>query len=522
MWLDSVLAERRDSPAPLIEVLAPTGEPAEVWTDRQVFSAALALAERLRSNGSSAPRVGLVANNTPGWIVADLACLIAGAVEVPVPLAFSAEQAAALLREVDLCLVDDAGRGRLGAWGAGNVLPPGTPVQAVDVAALAEVGAGLRPAPSPPHDRVCKVIHTSGTTSAPKGVRIRVDGLGALLLSLRDHIPAGASRRYLSLVPLSLLIEQVTACYLTLLTGGTIVLLPTGATLLGTSPDALVAMLRLMHAARPTAMQGPPALYEAFAAIAAAHPDDDPPTLAYRLFGRTEPAFLACGGAPVASEVLALLWARGIPVYEGYGLSENSSVVSWNTPADWRLGSVGRPLAHVETRLAADGELLVRSDSLFAGYTVDDPSSCHVDEDGWLHTGDLAEFDDDGFLYIKGRKKNIIITATGRNVAPDWVASRYQALPEVASAVVFGDRLDTLVGFFVVAPGYRHEQARQAIEEFGAAQLSEVERVGRIHLRSVDDPEIVGLFTVTGRPVRQKIWDLVSAELITSSGKDHP
>lgn len=513
MWLDGVLAERRDSDHPLIEVLSPSGEPAEVWTDSQVFSAALALAQRLRRNGSKT--VGLLANNTPAWVVADLACLIAGAVEVPVPLAFSADQATSLLRQADICLTDAPGRDRLAALGRDSVLPHGTPVREIDVAELAREGAHLRPEPSPAHDWICKVIHTSGTTSAPKGVRIRVDGLGALLHSLRDHIPSGASERYLSLVPLSLLIEQVTACYLTLLTGGTIVLLPTGATLLGTSPDALGAMLALMRAAKPTAMQGPPALYEAFAAIAGAHPEESGEQLSQRLFGHPEPAFLACGGAPVASVVLEALWARGIPVYEGYGLSENGSVVSWNTPDSWRLGSVGRPLSHVEARLAEDGELLVRSSSLFAGYTVDDPSSCQVDEDGWLYTGDLAELDADGFLYIRGRKKNIIITAAGRNVAPDWVASRYQALPEVAAAVVFGDGLDQLVGFFVVAAGHEHDAARSAIEHFGATQLSEVERVGRVQLRSVDDPEIVGLFTVTGRPVRQKIW-----ALITSSGKE--
>jgi long-subunit acyl-CoA synthetase (AMP-forming)/alpha-ketoglutarate-dependent taurine dioxygenase len=494
-WLEQVLAYRNSS-APLVEVL---GDEPVVLSYRSAFDAAIGLALH------SGQTVGLVAHNSPEWFVADLGCLLGGAVEVPVPLAFSADQARSLLREVDVCLVDEAGRERLAAWGE-DVLPQGTPVRDIHIAELALEGRG-KPTPAlSTEDWVCKVVHTSGTTSAPKGVRIRAAGLDALLDSLNRHIPAELGRRYLSVVPLSLLIEQVTAGYLTMLGEGTVVLLPPAVPLLGTAPGALQAVLAHVPAARPTAMQGPPALFEAFAQIAAAHPEDD---LSTRLFGRPEPAFLACGGAPISQRVLAALAERGVPVYEGYGLSENSSVVSWNTPAAPRIGSVGRPLDHVEVRLAGDGELLIRSASLFAGYTADDPSSCHVDADGWLHTGDLAELDADGYLYIRGRKKNIVITAAGRNVAADWVASRYREVPGVLAACVFGDGLDELVGFFVVADGV---DARAAIADFGATQLSDVERVTVIHTIGASDPRLAGLFTMTGRPVRDRIWALIAEE----------
>jgi hypothetical protein len=166
----------------------------------------------------------------------------------------------------------------------------------------------------------------------------------------------------------------------------------------------------------------------------------------------------------------------------------------------------------VEVRLAADGELLVRSTSLFAGYTADDPSSCHVDADGWLYTGDLAELDGDGYLYIRGRKKNIVITAAGRNVAADWVASRYREVPGVLAAAVFGDGLDELVGFFVLADGVDADEARAAIARYGAAHLSDVERVTVVHTIGARDPRLAGLFTMTGRPVRDRIWALIEEE----------
>jgi hypothetical protein len=229
------------------------------------------------------------------------------------------------------------------------------------------------------------------------------------------------------------------------------------------------------------------------------------------MFGRPTPPFLACGGAPVSRRVLTALADRGIVVYEGYGLSENTSVVSWNTPAAHRPGSVGRPLEHVRVRLAPDGELLVRSSSLFAGYTTDDPTSLTLDAEGWLHTGDLAEIDDDGYLFLRGRKKNIVITSTGRNVAVDWVAARYREVPGVLAAAVLGDGLDELVGLLVVSGDL--DEVRAAAIRYGETQLSDFERVRRLTLIAADDPRVAGLFTVTGRPVADRIKTLIDADV---------
>jgi long-subunit acyl-CoA synthetase (AMP-forming) len=211
---------------------------------------------------------------------------------------------------------------------------------------------------------------------------------------------------------------------------------------------------------------------------------------------------ICCGGAPVHPEVLHHLADLGIPIYEGYGLSENSSVVSWNRPGAARIGTVGTPLPHVEVRLAADDEILVRSTSLFDGYTRDDPSSCPVDEQGWLHTGDLGAIDDDGFLRVTGRKKNMIITSSGRNIAPEWVEAQYATIPGVSAVAVVGNELEAVHGLFLVEPGKPLPQIRAAIEAFGAAHLSEIDRVQVAHVVHNDEEIYRQYFTVTGRPIR--------------------
>ncbi|WP_441245312.1 AMP-binding protein [Kitasatospora sp. McL0602] len=493
--VEQALRRYADSDRPLVRVLNPAGGAATVHGYREITRAA----QRLAGTLAEGSRVGVVCANTPEFVVADLALLAARAVEIPVPLAFSAEQAAGLLEEADLLLVDAAGQARLDEWGQAAALAPGCRVVRVDLAELSAGATEPYRARETTEDWICKVIHTSGTTSRPKGVRIRALGIDALLASLHGAMPPAAFTSYLSTVPFSLLIEQVTGLYLVLLDGGSVTLLPPEAELIGTSATAVGAVLPHLRAARPTALVATPGLvtelaHAARAALAAGA------SVPETLFGTTQAPVLCCGGAPVHPDVLRELDELGVPVYEGYGLSENSSVVSWNTPGSRRIGTVGRPLPHVETRLGPDGELLVRSASLFAGYTRDDPSSCDL-VDGWLHTGDLASIED-GFIRITGRKKNVIITSAGRNIAPEWVEAQYARLPFVQAVAVVGNQLPELHGLFVLAPDTDPEAARAAIAEFGAEHLSEVEQVRAVHLAEADSPAFRRYFTVTGRPVR--------------------
>jgi long-chain acyl-CoA synthetase len=156
------------------------------------------------------------------------------------------------------------------------------------------------------------------------------------------------------------------------------------------------------------------------------------------------------GAAPIAPQVLEYLWAIGIPVREGYGQTENTAICTITPVGDIRLGTVGRALPGVEVRIADDGEILTRSAGIFLGY-LDDPdaTAATVDADGWLHTGDVGEIDKDGFLKITDRKKDIIITAGGKNVSPSEIENLLKVSPYVREAVVVGDRrkyLTALIG----------------------------------------------------------------------------
>ncbi|MFF1410638.1 AMP-binding protein [Streptomyces sp. NPDC058289] len=524
------LLEQADSEAVMVRVLpavGPDGAPAgttAAWSYREIIGAALVWAGRLErwaEEHGRAARVGLLAENSPEWVVADLALLFGGAVEIPVPTAFTAEQAASLLETADICLVDDSGARALERWTESTaiaVLPAGCPVTPVDLPELLSGAPAAGPLPEvPAQDAVVKVIHTSGTTSAPKGVRIRRHGLDELLTSLRARIRPADFERYLSVVPLSLLIEQVAGLYMPFLTGGSVSFLPPGTALVGTAADAGPRMLTLLRQARPTALVVPPTVAALFLALCDEQPGESVQERHQRIFGHDGPVFIACGGAPVPAEVLQRLDAYGLAVHEGYGLSENSSVVSWNVPGEVRFGTVGRPLDHVQVELAEDGELLIHSTSLFAGYTREDPSSVVVDEQGRLHTGDLAEIDEDGYLRITGRKKSMVITASGRNVSPEWVESRYRELGFIREAAVVADGLEQVHGLFVVDAGLDHATARRRIDEFGRERLSGIERAAVIHLMPEDDPGYATCFTVTGRPRR----DVVRAHVLRIHSEPH-
>ena len=124
------------------------------------------------------------------------------------------------------------------------------------------------------------------------------------------------------------------------------------------------------------------------------------------------------GAAPIAKEILEFFYACGVPVMEGYGMTETATAATVNTPEEFRFGSVGKPVPGVEVKIGDDGEVLLRGPNIFQGYYKNEDATKEALEDGWLHTGDLGSVDEDGFLFITGRKKDIIITAGGKNITP--------------------------------------------------------------------------------------------------------
>jgi len=212
--------------------------------------------------------------------------------------------------------------------------------------------------------------------------------------------------------------------------------------------------------------------------------------------------FLAVGGAPVARSLLTRASQQGLPVYEGYGLSECASVVAVNTPAACRPGTVGRPLPHVQLDFAADGEILV-SGACFKGYLAAREQPLI---DPWP-TGDLGFLDDEGYLHLTGRKKNIFITAFGRNVAPEWVERELVLQPVVHQVAVFGEGRPWNVAVVVKAPG-----ADQAMVDAAIAitnrDLPDYARV-RGWVPAVEAFQLDnGQLTATGRLRRAVIWKI--------------
>jgi long-chain acyl-CoA synthetase len=146
------------------------------------------------------------------------------------------------------------------------------------------------------------------------------------------------------------------------------------------------------------------------------------------------------GAAPIAQEILEFFFACGVPVLEGYGLTETATASTVSTLDGYRFGSVGRALPGLEIRIAADGEVLLKGPNIFQGYYKDDDASSAAVVDGWLHTGDLGSVDEDGFLFITGRKKDIIITSGGKNLTPANVENELKRSRWISHAVMLGDR----------------------------------------------------------------------------------
>jgi long-chain acyl-CoA synthetase len=214
---------------------------------------------------------------------------------------------------------------------------------------------------------------------------------------------------------------------------------------LAESRDTLHRDLQLVQ---PTAFNAVPHVYQRIADhIRSRNSPDEAGDLRAFFGGRVE--LLCSGGAPLAPDVEAWFADRGLKILPGYGLTESSPVVSISTPAANRFGSVGRPLPGVEVRIAPDGEVLVRGPNVMLGYWQDGDATAGMIRDGRLHTGDLGQLDEDGFLFIRGRKKEIIVLSTGKNVSPTRVESLLTASPLIEQAVVFGDGQPALMALIV-------------------------------------------------------------------------
>ena len=435
-------------------------------------------------------RVGILSENRPEWAIADFACLTAGLTDVPIYPTLPADQIAYVLKDsgavaifvstriqaekireiraqlpalktvigfdeipglVNMSMADLQKRGAEGET-------------SISIATYKEDALLVKP------DDVATIIYTSGTTGEPKGVMLTHDNIYSNVAASRKAIPFEGRDTGLSFLPLSHIFERMAGHYMMFATGTSIAY--------AESIDTVAAN---MGEVRPTLVLSVPRLYEKMYAriletaltggflkkkiffwargvaerwanekLAGREPGGllamqyaiSQKLVFSKLKARTggRLRYFVSGGAPLSPDINKFFYAAGLEILEGYGLTETSPVIAVNTPENFRIGTVGKPIDGVEIKIAADGEILTRGPHVMKGY-YNKPEATReaIEPDGWFHTGDIGELRD-GFLAITDRKKDIIVTAGGKNIAPQPLENKVKTNKYVAQAVMLGDK----------------------------------------------------------------------------------
>ena len=338
------------------------------------------------------------------------------------------------------------------------------------VAQLSDAGKG---------DDIATLVYTSGTTGLPKGAILTHSNILSNIEACNQLYDIRDSDSCLSFLPLSHIFERMAGYYFMLSKGVTIAYaenidsVPLNLT--EVNPQIVISVPRLYEKMFARVMErvlaGPWVRKQIFfiaLKIGRAHVakllagQSDPPLLRIglavaaklvfsklheRLGGNLR--FFISGGAPLVKNVAEFFLAAGIPIYEGYGLTETSPVLAANKPGAIRLGSVGKPVHGTEIKIADDGEIIVAGPGIFQGYWRKEDETAEVLVDGWFKTGDIGEIDADGFLRITDRKKDLIVTAGGKNIAPQFLENLYKTDKYLANAMVYGDGKPFLTALLV-------------------------------------------------------------------------
>ena len=442
-----------------------------------------AAADELTATGCRV--LGIMADNGIDWVVTDLGAMSAGIVVVPIPPWFT---------DAQIChLVSSAGVDTVAA----DALPAARYVALEHVTPLARRIGGLGllrvrrvDAPAPVlHDGTGKITFTSGSTGAPKGVCLSND----LLLTVANRLTAEfrdvGVTRHLCVSPLATLLENVAGVYVPLLLGVT-VNVPSLSTL-GLYGSSRIDIARFAATICSCGAESLIIQPELLRGLTAHYEQEDGKRHALRL--------VAVGGARVADADLDAAIAAGIPACQGYGLSECGSVVALSRPGDARPGSVGRALPGVTITASASGELLVAGQSML-GYLGEPRTPARP-----LPTGDLGHIDEDGFVYVTGRRKNVFITSFGRNVSPEWPEAELVHEPEIGQACVFGEARPENIAVLVPSRPDVGADALAASIARANRHLPDYARIGRWIVADAPFTPASGLMTATGKLRRTEI-----------------
>jgi len=448
-------------------------------SSRELYRNVIGTARMLAQWGiGKGDRVAILSENRPEWAVADFATLLLGAADVPIYPTLTGEQTLAILQdsgariafvstveqlEKVLSIKDRTALEKVVVMDYVGI-PEGIPMHRMMVnqetgsdSEMDERGRSIRP------DDLATIVYTSGTTGTPKGAMLTHGNLVSNLFYARDYFDLAPGQVGISFLPLS----HVTARHLDY------VLFSSGVTI-AYCPN-FTLMPQYLSEVRPTIFVGVPRVYEKLRdkvrretakgfkrtvydwglRVGHSHRDKilagkQPASLNWKLansllyskirsgMGGRVRTFVA-GGAPLGRDLAEWFADIGIRIHEGYGLTETSPVIAINNPRQHRLGTVGRVLSNLECRIAADGEILVRGPSVFKGYWNKPEETSNVFDEGWFKTGDIGHLDDDGFLTITDRKKDLQKTSGGKFVTPQPIELALTSSAMVAYAAVFAD-----------------------------------------------------------------------------------
>jgi long-chain acyl-CoA synthetase len=540
------------------------------WQDvtcRQFRDEVIAVARGLIVAGiEPGARVGLMCKTRYIWTLLDYAIWACGAVTVPIYETSSAEQVSWILSDSGAvaCFVETNAHA-LTVAGIHDGLPGLEQVWQIDtgdVDALIERGAAVDPheVDTRRHtaraDDISTIIYTSGTTGRPKGCVLTHRSMYADIANAVPVLPnlfhEGASTLlFLPLAHSFARLIQIGVVQARCAMAHTADVKNLVNDLQAVRPTFVLSVPRVFEKVYNSAKQraeadGKGRIFARAEQVAVAYSEaletDAGPgwalrarhalfdRLVYRrlraaLGGRCENAI--SGGAPLGARLAHFFRGIGVTIYEGYGLTETSPAVAANVPEAIRIGTVGRPLPGVTVRTADDGEILIKGDLVFRGYWNNAEATAEaLDADGWFHSGDLGELDDDGYLKITGRKKELIVTAGGKNVAPAVLEDRLRAHPLVSQCLVVGDRQPFIAALVTVDEEAWPQWLSANGRESGAtvADLREDDQLRKEIQLAVDDanravsqPEAIKVFRILPRDFSEATGELTPSMKVKRS-----
>ncbi len=490
-------------------------------------------------------RIAILSENRYEWLIADHAILSAGAVNVPLHAPLAPSQVEYQVGHSGACGIIVSGQQQAEkVWQVLASLPhlkfviafdpiargpiPTLPWQGLVMGAAGRTPFSTRAAFGGPHgsektsdpwhpdevlrraaaitpDHLATIIYTSGTTGNPKGVMLTHENLVSNASASLERLSLDQTDILLSWLPYSHIYARTIDHYTTTLGGMTVCL--------GGPVERLMEDLRLVN---PTWLTSVPRFYEKLWSSVQGLPAEQRHRRLREIFPRIKQ--LTSGGAPLPRPIAEGFHEAGLPLLEGYGLTESSPVISFNSRRACRVGSVGLPVRQVQVRIAADGEILTRGPHVMKGYWKNPLATAESIEEGWLHTGDVGRIDADGFLFITDRKKDLIITAGGKNIAPAELERLLVSDPYIDQAVVYGDGRPFVSALIVPNFDQLHGAARAMGCEvspgndfIGEPRIVELYRQRLAALmENVSQPERVKKFLLLARPLNVEAEELTA------------